>query len=165
MNSTFGRSAAEATPFSRTVAVGATTSISIDGRQQIRGESYDFTWWRSQGSLLGSMPGIELQIDRVTNLTAVLEPAGGPEPSVCRATADAGDATISWDAVAGASDYRIHRTVDDGARWWRGRVSGTSFQDVLRSPVGTSHVYEVEALVGGVWQAPITCAPALSGPD
>lgn len=151
----------EATPFTRTVAVGATTSISIDGRQEIRGESYDFTWWRSQGSLIGSMPGIELRIDRVTNLTALLEPAGGPEPSVCRATADGADATISWDAVGGASDYRIFRSIDDGARWWRGRVTGTSFQDVLRSPVGLSHAYEVEARVGGVWQAPIVCAPAL----
>ncbi len=158
-------STAETTPFSRTVAVGATTSVSIESTQVIRGETVEFSWWRSQGLLLSALPGIELVIDRPTNLTALFD-ATPPPGGDCRATAVGSAAALTWDAVPGASDYRIFRQVNDGTRWWRGRVSTTSFDDILRSPVGTTHAYEVEARVGGVWGAPIVCAPVLvSGGD
>ncbi len=58
-----------------------------------------------------------------------------------------GKATLSWNALTGASRYRVYRTLGDYGKQKRlvGEVSGTSFED-LRSQRGVSYYYSVAAV-------------------
>ncbi len=68
---------------------------------------------------------------------------------------------VSWPAVAEpGAEYVIYRTVDGGNRFWRGRVSGTTFDDLLRD---ASFEYEVEVKVGNDRSEPTTCTPVVVG--
>ena len=62
-------------------------------------------------------------------------------PTNCVATiADGADVTVTWDAVAGASDYIVYRTVDGGTQFWRGATSDLSFTDSNRDAQLTYYV-------------------------
>ncbi|MEZ5339987.1 MAG: hypothetical protein R2706_00630 [Acidimicrobiales bacterium] len=82
-------------------------------------------------------------------------------PATCTAAGVGLNATITWTAVAGASDYRIYRSVDGSPASWRGKVQGTTFTDTLRS--GMNHHYTVQAQVGGTWSTSTDCTPDLLG--
>lgn len=98
-----------------------------------------------------------------------LDPADGgadnaPAPATCTAAAVGVDATIDWAASAGATDYRVFRSVDGGTSFWRGLSGTTSFDDTLRS--SGEHVYSVQARgANGVWSGSVTCSPALDPAD
>ncbi len=82
-------------------------------------------------------------------------------PASCTASAVNLAATISYPAVVGATDYRIYRSIDGGATYWRGAVQTTSFNDTLVN--GASHHYSVQAKVGGTWSTSRDCTPDLVG--
>lgn len=81
-------------------------------------------------------------------------------PATCSAVNTGIDATVSWTASPGASDYRIFRSIDGGPSFWRGLTGSTSFDDTLRS--GGLHAYTVQARgESGVWSSATLCAPDL----
>ncbi len=81
-------------------------------------------------------------------------------PATCAASNSGTAATISWDASAGATDYRVYRSVNGGNTWWRGITQTTSFNDTLQG--SGSHQYTVQARgVDGVWSVSTVCSPPL----
>jgi len=65
--------------------------------------------------------------------------------------------TVSWPAADHPdSVYVVSREVDQGSRFWRGRVDGVSFDDTLRSG---DIEYFVEVKVGNIRSAATTCTP------
>jgi hypothetical protein len=105
---------------------------------------------------------------------AVTAPAHGQAPTGVDLEQGYGFATVSWDAVAGASEYEIERTLLDGGvpaepglivgRWLpnrysaQGRVGGeTTFAD-SGFVLGERYQWRVRAVVGGTpgdWSAPV----------
>ena len=87
-------------------------------------------------------------------------PSDVAAPAVCSADHDGVAATISWTASPGAVDYRLFRSIDDGATYWRGVTVETSFPDALSG--SGRHRYEVQARgVTGVWSDSAVCSPDL----
>jgi hypothetical protein len=91
-------------------------------------------------------------------------PAPVLAPSACVASNVATAASLSWDASAGAADYRIRRSIDGGSSYWRGLSPTTTFSDTLRS--SGLHSYFISArAAGGAWSAETECAPTLNPAD
>lgn len=93
-----------------------------------------------------------------------LDPVGDIEPVLAPATCTSDNvgtaATISWDAAANATNYRVNRSVNGGTSYWRGATTDTELDDTLR-PTG-SHQYTVQARgVDGVWSETTTCGAPL----
>lgn len=87
-------------------------------------------------------------------------PAPALPPATCSATNVAIDANITWDASAGATQYRLRRSIDGGPMYWRGLSTTTSFDDILRST--GQHTYFVAARTGtSAWSAETTCSGVL----
>jgi len=100
-------------------------------------------------------PAIDLTAPLVDDVAA---------PATCSAVNTGTDATLSWTASDGASDYRVYRSIDSGPSFWRGLVSTTSFDDTLRN--GGLHDYTVQARgASGVWSPVTPCAPTLDPAD
>jgi hypothetical protein len=99
-------------------------------------------------------PPVPVVVDPVPSCTAVVDPA------------DPTRAEISWSTVGpqGVDNvdplYVIHRSVDDGNRFWRGRSTGSTFTDDLRT--GTI-VYFVEVKAGNDRSDLTTCEPPIQG--
>ncbi len=83
--------------------------------------------------------------------------------ATCDATALGVDATVTWDAVDGAGDYRVFRSVNGSAFYWRGASGGdTTFTDILRAENGTTHTYAVAAVrADGSATEQTVCTPDL----
>ena len=75
----------------------------------------------------------------------------------CDVSVVGGGASVSWSGDDSA-EYRIFRSADGGASHWRGKVTGDSFSDSLRS--GPTFSYRVQQKVGGVWATTIDCGTA-----
>ena len=88
-------------------------------------------------------------------------PQPPPAPAVCSASAAGLAATVTWDAVGGATDYRVYRSVNGGNTYWRGVTQTTSFSESLNA--GSSHHYSVQAKTNGVWSVSTDCTPDLVG--
>lgn len=100
--------------------------------------------------------------DGVTHIFRTAE-AGGVlpgRPAHCTAVRDGASVRVEWDD-AGADDYVVRRSVDDGPAWWRGRTSGTSFTDADRP--GDVH-YQVVARHAGTATAPVSCETETTTP-
>jgi hypothetical protein len=98
-----------------------------------------------------------------------------PEPVVidpvasCSVAIDPADPTradVTWTGVGPQGDdavdplYVIHRSVDGGTQFWRGRTGETSFADDLRAG---EIVYFVEVKAGNDRSTTTTCQPAIQG--
>lgn len=85
-------------------------------------------------------------------------------PATCSATNVGTDATVIWDQVEGAADYRVSRSVDGSAFYWRGVTDQLTFDDTLRT--SGIHGFQIQArLAGGDWSAPTSCSPDLDPID
>ena len=71
-------------------------------------------------------------------------------PVLKSASAGANGITVTWNAVPGATQYRVYRKTGSGS--WNGRadVTGTSYTDTNVTG-GTSYTYTVKAWNGSVW--------------
>lgn len=72
------------------------------------------------------------------DLVRLCPPGGGNPPPVdpvpsCLTTFNDNTVTVTWDEVAGATDYVIHRTVDGAGPYWRGVASVPPFVDTTRA--------------------------------
>lgn len=101
--------------------------------------------------------------------TPTLDPADGgvgnvSAPATCSATNVGVAASVNWEASDGAESYRVFRSIDAGATYWRGLVTTTNLDDTLRT--SGSHVYSVQARgANGVWSGSTTCSPVLDPTD
>ncbi len=85
-------------------------------------------------------------------------------PATCSATNVGPDSTVTWDLVEGAADYRVTRSVDGSAYFWRGVTDQLTFDDTLRS--SGIHSFNVQArIAGGDWSDPTSCSPDLDPID
>ncbi len=87
---------------------------------------------------------------------------GGVQPvASCNVDVVGNAATVSWNAAPGANastEYVVFRSVDGGNQFWRGKVSGLSFDDTLRNGDIT---YYVEVREGNVRSDRRTCQPVV----
>lgn len=95
-----------------------------------------------------------------TTCDPVLDPIAGllgaSAPATCAVTAVVLDATIAWDAAENGIDYRVYRSVDGGAFYWRGFTTELTLSDTLR--LASTHTYQVQARgEDGIWSVPTTC--------
>jgi hypothetical protein len=87
-------------------------------------------------------------------------PPVGPQPvAFCSVSVNNGTVTVTWPQVADpASEYVISRSVDGGTRFWRGKVSSTSFTDSDRAG---AIEYFVETKLGNQKSTPVPCTPVV----
>ncbi len=74
-------------------------------------------------------------------------------PVLTSATASAGQITVKWNAVSGASKYAVYRKIAGGS-WTRltNTVTGTSYTDKSTDlEGGSTYYYTVRAYVGSAW--------------
>lgn len=136
-----GRVAAPGTSFSETAVDGSVNTYEVRAKYP--------TGTFSQPALCE--PAIDLTAPVADDVAA---------PATCSAVNVGTEASLSWTASPGATDYRVFRSVDGAASFWRGLTSTTTFDDTLRS--GGPHDYTVEARgASGVWSASTACSPTL----
>ena len=78
-----------------------------------------------------------------------------PSPPVMTVSATSGKITVSWNGIAGATQYRVYRRDNKGGTWsgWvtaAKLTSGTGWTDTGVT-AGVQYKYRVRAYVGGEW--------------
>ena len=98
--------------------------------------------------------------------TPVAPPSGPAAPTGLNATAGNGSVTLSWNAVSGATSYRVHRSVTSGGSYALvGSPTGTTYPDNGLTN-GTTYYYVVRSYDGSVESAnssQVSATPAGSG--
>ncbi|MBR3059095.1 MAG: fibronectin type III domain-containing protein, partial [Oscillospiraceae bacterium] len=75
-------------------------------------------------------------------------------PVLVSAAASAGQITVNWKPVNGATKYAVYRKAAGATSWTRltNTVTGTSYTDKSTDlKAGTTYYYTVRAYVGGTW--------------
>lgn len=148
-------STAENTPFTREVAIGATTSVSVADPLAFNGQNFGFDRWRLDGVVSGNSPALEFAPTADTTLRAelsgdVVDDTERPTtPRGLRSADDPGGIRLSWTPSTdnvGVADYQIYRstagavgplltTIPAGSAW--------TDTDVV---VGTAYTYAIRAV-------------------
>ena len=89
------------------------------------------------------------------NATVTVPIAPTVTVSTVKATASAGKNTVTWNALEGATRYRMYKRVYSGSAWgdWvlvSTTLTGTSWTDTDVKG-GTQYMYRMRALIGGSW--------------
>ena len=67
---------------------------------------------------------------------------------------------VTWEPSPDAgAEYVVYRSVDGGTQFWRGRVAGSTFDDVLRPG---EHAYFVDVKVGNERSVRVACTPTIT---
>ena len=82
------------------------------------------------------------------SMTVEAVPFGAPV--LKSATAGTNGITVSWNAVSGATQYRVYRQTGSGGWTGLGDVTGTSYTDAAVTS-GTAYTYTVKAYNGSTW--------------
>ncbi len=89
----------------------------------------------------------------LVNAVVHFNSASSAVPALAGAAASAGQITVQWDAVSGATKYAVYRKVSGGS--WTlltNTVTSTSYTDKSSDlKAGTTYYYTVRAYVGGAW--------------
>lgn len=154
-------STAENTPFTREVAVGATTSVSVVDPLMFNGQTFGFDRWRLNGVVAGGSPALELAPLSDVTLNADFIGGGGNDterpstPRGLRSAADPNGIGLSWTASTdnvGVTGYQVYRstngalgslfaTVPPGTEWVdTSTVDGTAYTYALRAIDGAGNV-------------------------
>ncbi len=75
-------------------------------------------------------------------------------PTLISAKASAGQITVKWSALSGASKYAVYRKAAGDSSWTRltNAVTGTSYTDKSSDlKAGTTYYYTVRAYIGSAW--------------
>ncbi len=165
----------ENTPFTREVAVGATTSVSVADPLTFNGEDFGFDRWRLDDVEVGDLPALEFAPTSDVTLNADFigdAPVDSERPSTPRGlrSSDVADGIgLSWTGSTdnvGVTGYQIYRstngtvgplftTVPAGASWTDGAVE-----------VGRAYTYAVRAVdaAGNVsWRSNLVTRTADAG--
>ncbi len=114
-------------------------------------------WATTKGGSVAYRPGdaIDLPFNRSICLYAVWAGGGiSGAPVLTSANASAGQITVKWSAVSGASKYAVYRKTAGESSWTRltNTVTGTSYTDKSTDlKAGTTYYYTVRAYVGSAW--------------
>lgn len=163
----------ETTPFTREVAIGATTSVAVADPVIFGGQALEFDQWRIDGVAAGDLPGIDFAPESDTDLTAAFVFETDDErPSTPRGlttSATATDVRLDWigstDNV-GVVDYLVFRSTDGslGALYATAPAQTTwTDGDVV---VGTTYTYAVKArdAAGNIsWRSNLSTAQVTGG--
>ncbi|MBR4692531.1 MAG: fibronectin type III domain-containing protein [Oscillospiraceae bacterium] len=90
--------------------------------------------------------GSTVQTDTVTMTIA----AGPAAPVLTGASAGPNGITVTWNAVEGATKYRVYRKTGSGGWTSQGDVTGLSYTDAAVTS-GTTYTYTVKAYNGSTW--------------
>ncbi|MEZ5341062.1 MAG: PKD domain-containing protein [Acidimicrobiales bacterium] len=150
-------SAEEPAPFTRPIAMEATTDASVAATQTLNGRTYQFQKWQQDGVDLSSAQAVEIAASADTKLTAIFALVGGvPDteaPSTPRGLkADAGlnGIVLTWTGSTdnvGVAGYQIFRSTNGslGSLYRTTSGVGTSFTDQNVSR-GVTYTYAVKAI-------------------
>lgn len=166
----------EATPFTRQVAAGATTSVAVADPLVYGGQSLGFLHWRLAGAVAGTSPGIEFAPAINTTLRAEFDSGGLDDerpstPRGLRLTPGADDIRLSWtsstDNVAVAG-YRVYRSTDGTlGQPFAETGPGSTWTDNSVDPA-TTYTYAVRArdAAGNLsWRSNLASAGVTVGAD
>jgi PKD repeat protein/glucose/arabinose dehydrogenase len=150
-------SAAETAPFTRELAMAATTSLSAAVSQTVDGVQYDFVEWRLNGVRLSTQRFAELNLEQDGAVVAVYSADGGvpdvERPSTPRGlttTALTSSIRLNWTASTdnvGIAEYEVYRSTDGSFGTLVSTSTSTSFTDGNVSQ-GVDYTYAVKAVDG-----------------
>lgn len=144
----------ENTPFTREVAIGATTSVSVADPLTFDGQTFGFDRWRLDGVGAGNAPALEIAPTIDVELRAEFSGEGGTDterPSTPRGLRSSDAATgirLSWNPSTdnvGVTGYQVYRstngalgslltTVPAGSSWTdSGVADGTEYTYAIRA--------------------------------
>ncbi len=74
-------------------------------------------------------------------------------PTLVSATVSAGEITVKWEDVSGATKYAVYRKAAGESSWTRlaNNVANASYTDKSGLKAGTTYYYTVRAYVNGAW--------------
>lgn len=143
----------EATPFTRQVAAGSTTSVSVADPVLFGGQSLGFLRWRLGGAAGPTAPGFEFVPSIDTTLRAEFDSGGIDDerpstPRGLRATVDGNNVRLDWsgstDNVA-VTNYVVYRSTDGGLGLPFATIGPVASWIDDSVAVGTTYTYAVRA--------------------
>ncbi len=146
-------SAAESAPFTRPVAMSATTNASVTSTQVVGGTTYSFVEWQLDGERLSTDRFVEFNTDADAVLLAVYRSDGGDDterpstPRGLRSDEVASGVRLTWTASTddvGVVDYVIYRSTSGGVGSEFARSSGAAWIDA-DVVAGVTYTYTVRA--------------------
>ncbi len=144
----------EVAPFTRPVASGATTSVSVRTPQTVGGSSLTFQRWTIDGAAGSTNPGLEIAPTQNTTVRADFNGGGNDTerpspPRQLRANNDSGDIDLTWLASTdnvGVTGYQIHRSTNGSFGPVVATIgANTSWTDTNVNE-GTAYTYGVKAI-------------------
>lgn len=143
----------ENTPFTREVAVGATTSVSVADPLTFNGSNFGFDRWRLDGAVAGQSPALEFA--PVTDVALSADFAGDVDderpttPRGLRTAPTPGGVGLTWTASAdnvAVAGYQIYRSTNGTLGSLLTTVAATTTWVDTDVVSGTTYTYAVRAV-------------------
>ena len=152
------------TPFTRTVIIGSSNSMSAPSPQTLSGVTYNYQRWSDNGAQSHNIVAGATAATYTATYTAPTPPPSAPTGL----TATVGGSTrisLAWSNVSNETGYRIERSSGGGAFAQVGTtgVNVVTFTDTSLS-AGTAYTYRVKAINAGGDSAPSNTAQATTLP-
>jgi PKD repeat protein len=152
-------------PFTRTVIVGSTNSISASSPQTIGSTSYEFQSWSDGGAQTHTVVAPATGTTYTATFTAPLPPTPPVPTGLTATTTGARRINLSWSNVSGESGYRVERATGGGSF---SQIASTSANVVTYTDTtvsaATTYTYRVRSYNAAGNSAPSSTAQATTLP-
>ncbi len=147
-------SAAQDAPFTREVAMAATTNASVPANQTVGGVAYTFAEWRLDGDTLSTDRFVELAIESDSTLTAIYSTEVGDDtqrpstPTGLRSTEETNGVRLNWNGSTdnvGVTRYLIFRSTNGSLGTQYATSTTTTYLDTNVTP-GVTYTYAIKAI-------------------
>ena len=151
-----------AAPFTRTVIVGSSNSVSAPSPQVTGGTTYQFQGWSDGGAQTHNVVPSETA---ATYTATFVSPTPAAPSGLTATTSGSARITLAWSNVAGETGYRVERSVGGGAFAQVGTTGANVVTFTNTSlTAGTAYTYRVRSYNAAGDSAPSGTAQATTLP-